>query len=64
MSDDTRTPKPSRRAFLKTAAATGAGVVAAGAARADDPMITEFRDWLFEEVRRDSENGAHVSAAE
>ena len=38
--------------------------VAYPTARADDPMITEFRDWLFEEVRRDSENGAHVSAAE
>lgn len=38
--------------------------VAYSTARADDPMITEFRDWLFEEVRRDKENQAHISAAE
>ena len=38
--------------------------VAYPTARSDDPMITEFRDWLFEEVRRDNENQAHVSAAE
>ncbi|MHA6263791.1 sulfite dehydrogenase [Arenibacterium sp. CAU 1754] len=38
--------KPSRRQFLSGAAAAGAGMVAAGAARAEgDPLITEVQPW-------------------
>ncbi len=33
-------------------------------ARARDPMIREFRDWLFTEVRRDKDVATQVSAAE
>lgn len=38
--------------------------VAYQTARAGDPMIREFRDWLFAEVARDSTGIARVSAAE
>ena len=40
-------PEPSRRAFLRGAAAAGAGVLTATAARADapDPLITELQPW-------------------
>ena len=39
-------PKPSRRAFLRGAAATGTGLALAGAAKAEgDPLITEVQDW-------------------
>ncbi|QEW20709.1 TMAO/DMSO reductase [Marinibacterium anthonyi] len=39
-------PKPSRRAFLRGAAATGSGLAMAGAARAEgDPLITDVQPW-------------------
>ena len=39
-------PKPSRRAFLRGAAATGTGLALAGAAKAEgDPLITEVQEW-------------------
>lgn len=39
-------PKPSRRAFLRGAAATGTGLAMAGAARAEgDPLITQVQEW-------------------
>ncbi|MAC82298.1 MAG: sulfite dehydrogenase [Rhodobacteraceae bacterium] len=39
-------PKPSRRAFLRGAAATGTGLAMAGAARAEgDPLITDVQPW-------------------
>lgn len=42
-------PAPSRRRFLSGAALAGAGLVTAGAARAEagkpDPLITEVQDW-------------------
>ena len=40
-------PGASRRKFLKGSAALGAGVIAAGTARAEgpDPLITEVQDW-------------------
>lgn len=38
--------------------------VAYPSARRTDPMITEFRDWLFAEVERDKMESTRVSAAE
>lgn len=42
-------PAPSRRRFLGGAALAGAGLVAAGSARAEagkpDPLITDVQDW-------------------
>ncbi|MBB94457.1 MAG: sulfite dehydrogenase [Rhodobacteraceae bacterium] len=39
-------PKPSRRAFLRGAAATGTGLALAGTAQAEgDPLITQVQDW-------------------
>lgn len=41
-----KTPKPSRRSFLRGAAAAGAGLTAAASAKAaGDPLITEVQDW-------------------
>ncbi len=46
MSDKSDGAIPSRRAFLKGAAAATAGAAAAGAARAEpDPLITEVQPW-------------------
>ncbi len=46
MSDKSDGVTPSRRAFLKGAAAATAGAAAAGAARAEpDPLITEVQPW-------------------
>ncbi|WP_371168848.1 sulfite dehydrogenase [Aliiroseovarius sp. 2305UL8-7] len=46
MSDRSAKHGTSRRAFLKGAAATGAALGTAGAARANgDPLITEVQDW-------------------
>jgi sulfane dehydrogenase subunit SoxC len=45
---DPETPKPrSRRAFLKGAATAGAGAIAATAARAGDPAVTELQPWMI-----------------
>ncbi|SPF76222.1 hypothetical protein ALP8811_01223 [Aliiroseovarius pelagivivens] len=46
MSTETKGTGTSRRGFLKGAAATGAALGAAGAARAEgDPLITEVQEW-------------------
>lgn len=47
MSKKTPVNTPSRRAFLRGAAATGVGALGAGAASAQtaDPLITEVQDW-------------------
>ncbi len=38
--------------------------VAYPTARADDPMIREFRDWIFAEIQRDQLADPQISAAE
>lgn len=50
MSEVLKDKSTSRRGFLRTAAAAGAGVVAAGSARAanPDPLITEVQPWAAE----------------
>ena len=46
MTDSSNPTKPSRRAFLSGAAATGAALAASrAAAQSPDPLITEVQDW-------------------
>ena len=50
MSNEYKGKAPSRRAFLRGAAAASAGVVAASSAKAatPDPLITEIQPWAQE----------------
>jgi sulfane dehydrogenase subunit SoxC len=45
MTENSAMKGPSRRAFLKAAAASVPVAAVAGAARADDPLITEVQEW-------------------
>ncbi len=45
MSESSGIKAPSRRAFLKAAAASVPVAAVAGTAHADDPLITEVQEW-------------------